>query len=264
MAGSSIVARVAPGLFRNGLDRDAVDAGLGPCEWPASRLDYVRQEPMTGLATGWWRGVGPAHNCHVVESFVDELAVVAGQDPVAYRLALLAGRSRARAVLELATKKANWGAPLCPAADPHARRGRGVSVLEAFGSYLAQVAEVTVDAAGAIKVDRVVCAVDCGMVVNPDTVRAQVDGGILFGITAALWGEITIAGGRVEQSNFHDYRLLRLAEAPKVEVHIVPSREAPGGVGEPGTSAIFPAVANAVFAATGQQLRSLPLRLGSA
>lgn len=265
VVGSSILARVAPGAFRNGLDGDAVEAGLGPYAWPAARLDYVRQEPMAGLATGWWRGVGPTHNCFVVESFVDELAVLAGQDPVAYRLGLLPPTSRVRAVLELVALKSQWGEPLRPAKganEPDARRGRGVAVLAAFGSFMAQVAEVTVQPSGDIRVDRVVCAVDCGMVVNPDTVQAQVDGSIQFGVTAALWGEITIQGGRVEQSNFHDYRLLRLSEAPRVDVHVLPSTQAPGGIGEPGTAAVIAAVANAVAAATGQRLRSLPLRVG--
>jgi isoquinoline 1-oxidoreductase subunit beta len=264
VVGSSIIARVAPPLFRDGVDRDAVEAGLGPYEWPATRLDYVRQEPMPGLVTGWWRGVGPTHNGFVVESFVDELAHAAGQDPLAYRLSLLPPDARARTVLELAAQKAAWRTPLPPAKEAGSRRGRGISVLHAFGSYLAQVAEVTVNPSGEVRVDRVVCAVDCGMVVNPDTVKAQIDGGILFGVTAALWGEITIQDGRVAQSNFHDYRLLRLAEAPKVEVHLVASQAAPGGVGEPGTSAAIPAIANAVAAATGQRLRSLPLRVSEA
>ena len=265
VVGSSILARVAPGAFRNGLDADAVEAGLGPYAWPAARLDYVRQEPMDGLATGWWRGVGPTHNCFVIESFVDELAVLAGQDPVAYRLALLPATSRMRAVLEQVAHQAQWRAPLRPPAgtsEPGARRGRGVAVLAAFGSFMAQVAEVTVQPSGDIRVDRVVCAVDCGMVVNPDTVQAQVDGSIQFGVTAALWGEITLQGGRVEQSNFHDYRLLRLSEAPRVDVLVLPSTQAPGGIGEPGTSAVIAAVANAVAAATGRRLRSLPLRVG--
>lgn len=189
---------------------------------------------------------------------------MAHKDPVSYRMALLPERSRARSVLELAVQKASWDAPLRPAAAKGAKRGRGVAVLAAFGSYLAQVAEVTVDASGDIAVDRVVCAVDCGMVINLDTVKAQVDGGIQFGVSAALWGEITIKAGRVEQSNFHDYRLLRLSEAPKVEVHILPSREAPGGIGEPGTSVVLAALVNAVSAATGQRVRSLPLRPNSA
>ncbi|MBD9394863.1 molybdopterin cofactor-binding domain-containing protein [Acidovorax sp. ACV01] len=265
VVGSSILGRVAPAALRNGVDGDAVEAGLGPYAWPAARLDYVRQEPMAGLTTGWWRGVGPTHNCFVVESFVDELAVLARHDPVAYRLGLLPATSRVRAVLELVAQKSQWREPLRPAKDagePGARRGRGVAVLAAFGSFMAQVAEVTVQPSGDIRVDRVVCAVDCGMVVNPDTVQAQVDGSIQFGVTAALWGEITIQGGRVEQSNFHDYRLLRLSEAPRVDVHVLPSTQAPGGIGEPGTSAVIAAVANAVAAATGRRLRSLPLRVG--
>lgn len=263
VAGSSILARVAPGFVRNGLDMDAVEAGLGPYAWPAAKIDYVRREPMAGLATGWWRGVGPTHNCFVVECFVDELAALAKQDPVAYRLALLPPNSRAHAVLELAAQKAGWATPLQKGSGAGLRRGRGVAVLSAFGSFMAQVAEVTVDPSGDIRVDRVVCAVDCGMVVNPDTVRAQVDGGIQFGVTAALWGEITLAGGRVEQSNFHDYRLLRLAEAPQVDVYIVPSAQAPGGIGEPGTSAVIAAVANAVAAAVGQHPRNLPVRVAA-
>lgn len=260
VVGSSIYARAAPGAFRNGLDPDAVDAGLGPYGWPAARLEYLRQEPMAGLVTGWWRGVGPTHNCFVVESFVDELATLAHKDPVALRRELLPAGGRARAVLDAVVLKADWDSPLAPSALSGARRGRGVAVLHAFGSYLAQVAEVTLDPSGEIRVDRVVCAVDCGMVVNPDTVAAQIDGGIQFGVTASLWGEITIKEGRIEQSNFHDYRLLRISEAPKVEVLIQPSQEAPGGVGEPGTSAAIAAVANAVAAASGQRLRSLPLR----
>lgn len=261
VVGSSIIARVAPPLFRQGVDMDAVEAGLGPYSWPAAKLDYVRQEPFEGLATGWWRGVGPTHNCFVVESFVDEMALAAHQDPVAFRRALLPPGSRVRAVLDLVAEKARWDHPLAPPSDPQSRRGRGVSVLSAFGSHLAQVAEVTVNKAGEIRVDRVVCAVDCGTVVNPDTVNAQIDGGIQFGVSAALWGEITIQAGRVVQGNFHDYRVLRLSEAPRVEVHVVPSALPPGGVGEPGTSAVIPAVANAVAAASGKRLRSLPLRL---
>ncbi|MET4575490.1 xanthine dehydrogenase family protein molybdopterin-binding subunit [Ottowia thiooxydans] len=261
VVGSSIVARVAPGLFRDGVDRDAVEAGLGPYHWPAAKLDFVRKEPMPGLITGWWRGVGPTHNCFVVESFVDELAAAADRDPVAYRLALLPLDNRSRAVLELVAAKSGWQQPMSKASKPGERRGRGVSLLHAFGSYLAQVVEVTVNDAGEIRVDRVVCAVDCGMVVNPDTVKAQIDGGIQFGVGAALWSEITIQKGRIVQSNFHDYRMLRLSEAPRVEVHIMASTAAPGGVGEPGTSAVMPAIANAVAHATGQRLRSLPLQL---
>jgi isoquinoline 1-oxidoreductase beta subunit len=217
-------------------------------------VDYVRQEPPPGIVTGWWRGVGPTHNIFVVESFIDELAATAKKDPVQFRRDLLGKSPRARAVLDLATEKAGWGQPLPKG------HGRGVSVQHAFGSYLAQVAEVTVSKGGEVRVHRVVCAVDCGMIVNPDTVKAQMEGGIIFGITAALFGEITIKDGRVEQNNFNDYRLLSINEAPVVEVYLVKSAEAPGGIGEPGTSAIAPAVTNAIFAATGKRIRKLPVK----
>jgi isoquinoline 1-oxidoreductase beta subunit len=199
--------------------------------------------------------VGPTHSVFVVESFIDELAAAAQQDPVAYRRALLGKNPRARAVLDIAAEKAGWGRPL------PARSGRGVSVQFAFGSYVAQVAEVTVSADGSVRVPRVVCAVDCGVIVNPDTVKAQMESGIIFGLTAALWGEITIKDGRVEQHNFSDYRMLRMHESPAIEVHLVESREAPGGIGEAGTSAIAPAVTNAIFAATGTRVRKLPVKL---
>ena len=184
---------------------------------------------------------------------MDELAVAAKQDPVAYRLALLARSPRAKAVLEVAAEASGWGQPL------PARVGRGISLQFAFGTYMAQVAEVEVATDGLVLVRRVVCAVDCGSVVNPDIVEAQVQGAIIFGITAVLYGEITIKDGRVEQANFDTYRMLRMNEAPAIEVHIVRSTEAPGGMGEPGTSAIMPAVTNAIFAATGKRLRKLPV-----
>jgi len=189
----------------------------------------------------------------VVESFMDELAAAAKQDAVAYRRTLLDKAPRAKAVLELAAEKAGWGQPL-----PE-RVGRGVSLQFVFGTYMAQVAEVEVSMNGAVRVRRVVCAVDCGTVINPDTVQAQIQGAIIFGITAALHGEITLKDGRVEQTNFDTYRMLRMNEAPAIEVHIVGSSEPPGGMGEPGTSAIMPAVANAIFAATGKRLRKLPV-----
>jgi len=212
----------------------------------------VRHEPP-GIPTAFWRGVGPTHNIFMVESFIDELAVAAKRDPVEYRRVLLEKSPRARTVLELAAEKADWGKPL------PARSGRGVSVQHAFGSYVAQVAEVAVSRDGEVRVQRVVCAVDCGVTVNPDTVRAQMQGGIIFGITAALFGEITLKDGRVEQANFHNYRMLRINEAPVVDVHLVKSTEAPGGIGEPGTSAVTPAVFNAIFAATGKRLRKPPV-----
>ena len=190
----------------------------------------------------------------MVESFIDELAAAAHKDPVEYRRALLGKSPRARAVLDLAAEKAAWGRPL---PEGH---GRGVSVQHAFGSYLAQVAEVAVSKEGEVRVQRVVCAVDCGMTVNPDTVKAQMEGGIIFGITGALFDEITIKDGRVEQNNFNDYRILRINDAPMVEVYLVKSTESPGGIGEPGTSAITPAVTNAIFAATGKRIRKLPVK----
>ena len=216
-------------------------------------VDYVRQEPPPGLQTGWWRGVGPTHGVFVVESFIDELAAAAKKDPVEYRRALLGESPRARAVLDLAAEKAGWGRPL------QAGRGRGIGVLQAFGTYMAQVAEVTVSPAGEVRVNRVIAAVDCGVAVNPDTVRAQTESGILFGLSAGLFGEITLARGRVQQSNFHDYRVIRIHEAPVIDVHLVASGEAPGGMGEPATSCVFPALTNAIFAATGKRLRKLPV-----
>jgi isoquinoline 1-oxidoreductase subunit beta len=255
---SSILARWLPPAFKDGLDTDAVEGAVEPpYALPNVLVDYVRQEPP-GIVTGWWRGVGPTHNIFVVESFIDELAAAAHKDPAEYRRALLDKSPRARAVLDLAAEKAAWGRPL------PAGHGRGVSVQHAFGSYLAQVAEVAVSKEGEVRVQRVVCAVDCGITVNPDTVKAQMEGGIIFGITGVLFGEITIKDGRVEQNNFNDYRILRINEAPVVEVHLVKSTESPGGIGEPGTSAIAPAVTNAIFAATGKRVRKLPIRMTEA
>jgi isoquinoline 1-oxidoreductase beta subunit len=184
---------------------------------------------------------------------VDELAAAAKQDAVAYRRALLHKSPRAKAVLELAAEKAGWGKPLPD------RVGRGIAIQFVFATYMAQVAEVEVSSEGAVRVRRVVCAVDCGTVVNPDTVRAQIQGAIIFGITAALYGEITLKDGRVEQANFDTYQIVRMNEAPVIDVYIVQSPEAPGGMGEAGTSLIVPAVTNAIFAATGKRLRKLPI-----
>ncbi|MDB5922871.1 MAG: tat (twin-arginine translocation) pathway signal sequence domain protein [Betaproteobacteria bacterium] len=252
-AGSSIIARWAPPLFKDGLDPDTTEGAIDLVyALPNIHVEYLRAEPP-GIPTAFWRSVGPSHNVFVTESFMDELAAAAKQDAVAYRQALLDKTPRAKAVLELAAQKAGWGKPLPKGV------GRGVSVQFVFATYLAQVAEVEVSKDGAVHVRRVVCAVDCGTVVNPDTVRAQIQSAIIFGITAALHGQITLKGGRVEQSNFHDYRMLRMNEAPAIEVYIVNSVEPPGGMGEAGTSAIAPAVTNAIFAATGTRVRRLPV-----
>jgi isoquinoline 1-oxidoreductase beta subunit len=252
-AGSSIIARWLPPAFNKGLDPDTTEGAIDLVyALPNLHVEYLRVEPP-GLPTAFWRSVGPSHNVFVTESFIDELAAAAKQDPVAYRGALLDKAPRAKAVLELAAEKAGWGKPL-PAGV-----GRGVSVQFVFATYMAQVAEVEVSKDGAVRVRRVVCAVDCGTVVNPDTVRAQIQSAIIFGATAALHGEITLKDGRVEQSNFHDYQMLRMNETPAIEVYIVNSTEPPGGMGEAGTSAIVPAVTNAIFAATGKRLRKPPV-----
>ena len=252
-AGSSILARYLPPAFKDGLDPDTTEGAIDLVySLPNIRVEYVRVEPP-GIPTAFWRSVGPSHNVFVTESFIDELAAAAKQDPVAYRQALLDRSPRARAVLDLAAEKAGWGNTM-----PE-RVGRGVSLQYVFATYMAHVAEVEVSSEGAVRVKRVVCAVDCGTVVNPDTVRAQIESAIMFGITAALYGEITLKDGRVEQSNFDTYQILRLNEAPAVEVYIIASSEPPGGMGEAGTSAVVPAVTNAIFAATGKRLRRLPV-----
>jgi isoquinoline 1-oxidoreductase beta subunit len=252
-AGSSIIARWAPPLFKDGLDPETIDGAVHPpYAFPNKRLEYTRVEPP-GIPTAFWRSVGPSHNIFVVETFMDELAHAAKKDPVAYRLALLDGNPRAKAVLSLAAEKAGWSSPLPKG------RGRGIAVQAVFGSFMAQVAEVEVAKDGTVRVHRVICAVDCGPVVNPDTVRAQVQGAVMYGVTAALYGEITLKDGRVEQSNFDTYQALRINEAPVVEVHIIQGAQAPGGMGETGTSCIVPAVGNAVFAATGKRMRKMPV-----
>jgi isoquinoline 1-oxidoreductase beta subunit len=252
VSGSSIFARWLPQAFQNGLDVDAVQAAAdNPYTFPNIRVDYVRVEPPA-IQTTWWRGIGATHNVFVVESFIDELAHATKKDPLTYRKALIAN-PRALGVLTLAAEKAGWGRPL------PARWGRGISVQFAFGSYLSQVAEVEVASDGSIKVHRIVCAADCGIVINPDTIAAQVEGGTLFGLTAALYGVITLRNGRVEQSNFHDYRPMRMNEAPVIETHLVKSAESPGGFGEAPTAAVAPAMTNAIFAVTGTRIRTLPI-----
>jgi len=252
-AGSSIIARYLPPGFKDGLDPDSTEGAIDLAyALPNMHVEYLRVEPP-GIPTAFWRSVGPSHTVFVVESFIDELAAAAKQDPVAYRRALLDKTPRAKAVLELAAEKSGWGRPLSE------RVGRGVSLQSVFGTYIAMVAEVEVTKDGAVRVRRVTCAVDCGTVVNPDTVRAQIQSGIVFGVTAALYGEVTIKDGHVQQSNFHNYKILRMNEAPSIDVHIVHSTEPPGGLGEAGTSATAPAVTNAIFAATGKRLRKPPV-----
>ncbi|HEX8601019.1 MAG TPA: xanthine dehydrogenase family protein molybdopterin-binding subunit [Pseudoduganella sp.] len=256
VTGSSVMARFAPPAVKNGIDPDAVE-GAADLQYsiPALHVEYLRHEPP--VPTAFWRGVGPTHNVFVVESFLDELAHAAKQDPVAYRRALLDKSPRLLGVLNLAAQKAGWDKPLKPVAGR--KVGRGVSAQFAFGSYMCQIAEVSVGPEGDVMVHRVVAALDCGQPVNPDGIVAQLEGGIVFGLTAALWGEITLEGGKVVQTNFGDYRMMRMNEAPRVEVHIVASHDEPGGIGEPGTAGIAPALANAIFAATGQRLRKLPV-----
>jgi isoquinoline 1-oxidoreductase beta subunit len=237
-----------------GIDEPAVE-GIQDCPYgiPNIRVEYARTEP--GIKVWFWRSVGHSQNAFFLESFIDEMAASAGRDPVEFRRALLSGQPRLRGALDLAAAKAGWGTPL-----PSGRH-RGVAVASSFGSHVAQVAEVSVDAAGRIRVHRIVAAVDCGRTVNPAIIRRQVEGAMVYGLSAALYGRITFKNGRVEQGNFDEYPMLRIDEMPSVEVHIVPSTEEPGGIGEPGLPPATPAVMNAVFAATGKRIRSLPANL---
>jgi isoquinoline 1-oxidoreductase beta subunit len=253
ITGASIIARWIPPAFQKGVDIDAVDSGADlPYDIPNIQVEYRRDEPPA-VPTGFWRGVGPNSNVFAIESFIDELARKAGKDPVAFRRDNLGKTPRLIAAIDLAAGKAGWGTPLPP------RTGRGIAAQGAFGSYIATVAEVEVGDDGKVKVKRLVSAVDTGIVVNPDTVVAQLQGGLIFGLTAALFGEITIKNGRVQQSNYNDYRVLRINEIPQIEVHLIASGEAPGGIGETGTTAAPPAVGNAIYAATGIRLRRLPI-----
>jgi isoquinoline 1-oxidoreductase beta subunit len=235
----------------DGVDTFAVE-GIRDCpyDFPNLRVEYARQEP--GVQVWFWRSVGHSQNIFFIESFIDEMAAAAGKDPYEFRRDLLGKQPRYKGVLELAAQKAGWGNPL--PAGMH----RGIAVGQSFGSYVAEVAEVSVGKDGKVKVHRVVGAVDCGMTVNPEIIKRQIESAIAFGLTAALHGKITFKDGKVEQSNFHDYPMLRIDEMPKVEVHIVASTEQPGGIGEPGLPPLAPAVANAVFAATGKRVRKLP------
>ncbi|WFU84428.1 xanthine dehydrogenase family protein molybdopterin-binding subunit [Bradyrhizobium sp. CIAT3101] len=253
VAGSSVIARWLPSAFKKGIDIDAVDSAVDmPYDIPNFQVDYVRVEPPA-VPTGFWRGVGPNNNVFAIECFMDELARKANKDPVAFRRDMLGKTPRIRHVLELAAEKSGWGQPLRP------RVGRGISVQPTFNSSIATVVEAEVDTGGDVYIRRVTLAVDCGLAVNPDTVVAQVQGGMIFGLTAALYGEITVEKGRIQQSNFHDYRMLRIDQIPKIDVHLVKSGEAPGGIGEASVVGGPPALRNAIYAATGVALRRLPI-----
>jgi isoquinoline 1-oxidoreductase beta subunit len=252
IVGQSIVENTPfAGEIKNGVDGTSVEGAANLVyEVPNAAVDL--HSPRSPVPVLWWRSVGHTHTGFVVESFIDELAHAAGQDSYAYRRELLAGKARHLGVLELAAQKAGWGTPL------PAGRARGIAVHASFGSFCAQVGEVSIQDR-AITVHRVVCAVDCGRAINPETIRAQMEGGIVFGLSAALYGQITMKLGRVQQSNFHDYPVLRLSSMPVVEVHIVPSTAPPSGIGEPGTPLMAAVLGNALFALTGQRVRSLPL-----
>ena len=257
IVGQSIMAGTAfaPVMVKNGIDGTSVE-GAANLPYAIPNMSVELSTTETGVPVLWWRVVGSSHTAYATEAFMDEIAHAAGKDPFAFRQAMLEHHPRHKTVLELAANAAGWGGPLPKG------KGRGIAVAEAFGTYVAQVAEVTVAQNGQVKVDRVVCAVDCGTPINPDVITAQMEGGIGFGLGAVLYGAITLKDGKVEQTNFDAYQVLRIDEMPKVEVHIVQSPEAPTGVGEPGVAPVGPAVANAVFAATGKRLRILPFAVG--
>jgi isoquinoline 1-oxidoreductase beta subunit len=247
-----VLGRFLPtGLPQGALDFDAVEgAKENPYAFPVVQVDWVRADPPIPIS--WWRGVGPTHNVFVVESFMDEMAHAAGKDPVDYRLALLNKSPRVANVLKIVAEKSGWGSPLPKG------RGRGVAVHNSFASNIAAVIDVAVDSSGVITLQKIVIAIDCGLCVNPTAVDAQMSGGMIFGLTAALYSDITFKNGRVQQSNFNDYRMLRMDQTPPIEVHIVQSDEEPGGIGEVATAIAAPTLGNALFAATGKRLRHYP------
>ncbi len=253
VCGSAVIARWLPPAFQKGIDVDAVDSAVDmPYDIPNFQVEYLRVEPRA-VPTGFWRGVGPNNNVFATECFMDELAREAGKDPVVFRRDMLGKQPRLKAALDLVAQKSGWGTPL------PARVGRGVCVQPSFGSFIATVVEAEVDLRGEVSLRRVTTAVDTGIAVNPDTIEAQLQGGLIFGLTAALYGEITLKNGRVQQSNFNDYRMLRINQMPKIEVYVIKSGEPPGGIGETGATAGPPALRNALFAATGIALRRMPV-----
>jgi isoquinoline 1-oxidoreductase beta subunit len=254
IVGQSIIAGTTfePVMIENGIDHTSVE-GAADTPYAIPNLRVELHSPRNPVPVLWWRSVGHSHTAFVMESFIDELAAKTGKDPYQYRRMLLARHPRTLKVLETAATMAGWGTPLPKG------QGRGIAVHESFGSFIAQVAEVSLDAKGNVRVHRVLCAVDCGRIVNPDTVKAQMESGITFGLSAALYGAITLMDGRVQQGNFNDYPIVRLEAMPRVEVQIIENNEPPGGVGEPGVPPIAPAVANALFAACGARVRSLPI-----
>ena len=256
ITGASVLARWAPpAMGKDGMDDDLIEcAAETPYDIASMHVDWARFDMPTGLDIGWWRGVGPTHNLFVIESFMDELAQAAATDPLEYRRALLGNNPRSLALLNLAAAKIGWGSGPLPA-----RVGRGIAMGSPFGSRICVIVEAQVSPQGAVRVRRAVAALDCGIAVNPSSVEAQVQGGLIFGLSAALYSGITLKNGAIEQSNFHDYRILRINEAPLVEVYRIENNEPPGGLGEVGTAIAAPALGNAIFAATGVRLRELPI-----
>lgn len=253
IAGASVLARYAGSLPPNGVDADAVEVAIEPLyAMDSLQVHYIREEPKT-IPVSWWRGVGPLRSTYAVESFIDELAHNAKADPVEYRLKLMKDQPRAQAVLKMLAEKADWKTPL------PAGQGRGLAVSAVFGSYVATLVELEMQGDKGVRIKRLVSVVDCGLVTNPTSVMAQIEGGTLFGLSAAFFNEILLEQGQVQQTNFHNYRQLRISEAPGVEVHLMPSLEMPGGVGEAGTALIAPALVNALHAASGTRQRRLPL-----
>ncbi|WP_373414676.1 molybdopterin cofactor-binding domain-containing protein [Ensifer aridi] len=251
--GPAVMARWLPAFTRDGIDLDIMAGAETPYAIPNKYTDFVRHEAPEGMLTGNWRGVGATRNLPAIEGGIDELAHAAGVDPLEYRRRLLQHKPRLLAALDLAAEKAGWATALPPG------KGKGIALSEDFGSFAAMISEVSVGDDGSLKTERIICGVDCGQVINPDTVEAQIQSGIIYGLSAALYGRITVQNGAVVEGNFDDSPVLRINETPKIEVHIVPSSEAPGGIGEVGTPGVAPSLLNAIFVATGKRLRSLPI-----